>query len=94
MNGDNFKKFVRVFAIMLFHSSNLPEVLETAYVATIGIMNMNIHPPYLVENANPPNNEAIKKLLIEYFALNCDSIKIVAKINVCSKGFGLSLIHI
>ena len=32
--------------------------------------------------------EAIKKVLNEYCALNFKHIKIVAKINVCSKGFG------
>ena len=73
---------------MLFHTSDLPEFLEIAYVATIGIINMNIQPLYLVENANPPSIEAIKKVLNEYCALNFKHIKIVAKINVCSKGFG------
>ena len=86
---------MRVRWITSFHSSNPLELFAIAYVVTIGITNINIHPPYLVENATPPNNEAIKNRLKEYFSANFMHIKIVARINVCSKGFGRTcVLHI
>ena len=93
--GDNFKKLMRACLIILSHSPKNAVRLVIEYVATSGITNMNIQPPYLVENASPPSRDAIRNLLKEYFSTNLMQRKIVARINVCSSGFGRTcVLHI